>query len=127
MEQRTVSTNEYKEVVNIVAKYIEAIRIGSVEMLVESFHEDSVTYGFANGKLQGGASNPAVDFIKNYGKSPDIEAHIDVLDITPATAIVRVVTGNDAVGFDCDEYLTLLKLDTGWTIIAKAFYQFDNS
>ena len=125
MKQRTVSTNEYKAVANIVAKYIEAIRIGSIDMLAESFHNDSVTYGFVNGELIGGASNPAVDFIKNYGKSPDIDAQIDVLDITPATAIARVVTGNDAVGSDCTEYLTLLKLDTGWSIIAKAFYQFD--
>lgn len=126
MKQRTVSTNEYKDVVNIVTKYIEAIRIGSIHMLTESFHKDSVAYGFVNGELQGGASNPAVDFIKNYGASPEYNAHIDVLDITPATAIARVVTGNDAVGSDCVEYLTLLKLDTGWTIIAKTFYQFDN-
>jgi len=125
MKQRTVSANEYKAVVKVAAKYIEAIRIGSIDMLSESFHKDSVTYGFVDGELMGGASNPAIDFIKNNGKSPDLDAHIDVLDMTPATAIVRVVTGNDAVGAGCDEYLTLLKLNTGWTIIAKAFYQFD--
>ena len=125
MKQRTVSTNEYRAVVNVVAKYIEAIRVGSIEMLAESFHKDSVTYGFVSDELMGGASNPAIDFIKNNGKSPDIDAHIDVLDITPATAVVRVVTENDAVGSGCNEYLTLIKLDTGWTVIAKVFYQFN--
>lgn len=125
MKQKSVSSKEYNDVVHVVAKYIEAIRIGSIDMLNESFHEDSKTYGFVNDELRGGASNPAADFIKDYGKSPDIKAHIDVLDITPATAIVRVVTGDDAVGSPCLEFLTLLKLDTGWTIIAKAFYQFD--
>jgi len=125
MNQRTVSTDEYKAVANVAAKYIEAIRTGSIDMLMETFHKNSVTYGFVDGELRGGASNPAVDFIKNYGASPDLDAHIDVLDITPATAVVRIVTGNDAAGSDCDEYLTLIKLDTGWTIIAKTFYQFD--
>lgn len=125
MNKKPVSTNEYKNVVNVVNNYIEAIRTGSVERLEKTFHKDSVTYGFVNDKLQGGASNPAVDFIKNYGASPDMEAHVDVLDITPATSIVRVVTGSDAADSGCDEYLTLLKLDAGWAIIAKAFYQFD--
>lgn len=125
MEKRLVSGNEYKAVVDVVTQYIEAIRIGSVDMLEKSFHKDSVTYGFVNDQLQGGASNPAVDFIKNYGKSPDMDAHIDVLDMTPTTAIVRAVTGNDAASSGCDEYLTLIKLDTGWSIIAKVFYQYD--
>lgn len=125
MKQRLVSSNEYKAVVKVAEKYIEAIRIGSIDLLAESFHKDSITYGFVDGELRGGASNPAVDFIRKNGKSPDMDAHIDVLDITPATAVVRILTGNDAIGSDCDEYLTLLKLTTGWTIIAKVFYQFD--
>jgi len=126
MEKRIVSINEYEAVVDVVNKYIKAIRVGSIDMLSESFHKDSVTYGFVNNKLLGGSSNPAIDFIKAHGGSPNVKVHIDVLDITPATAIVRVLSGNDAIGSDCDEYLTLLKLDTGWTIIAKAFFQYDN-
>ena len=125
MRQRLVSVDEYRAVVKVVEKYIEAIRIGSIDMLAESFHKDSVTYGFVDNKFVGGTSNPAVDFIKKNGGSPALETHIDVLDITPLTAIVRVVTGNDAIASDCTEYLTLLKLDTGWAVIAKAFYQFN--
>lgn len=118
------SVDGYKDVTDTVAKYIEAIRVGSVEMLAESFHDDSVTYGFVDGSLMGGASNPTADFIRKNGGSPGIDAHIDVLDITPTTAIVRVVTGGDAVGADCSEYLTLVKGDNGWVVIAKVFHQF---
>lgn len=125
MKKRLVSGKEYKAVVDAATRYIEAIRIGSVDMLEASFHKGSVTYGFVNDELQGGNSNPAVDFIKKYGKSPDMDAHIDVLDMTPTTAIVRAVTGNDAASSGCDEYLTLIKQDTEWTIIAKVFYQYD--
>ena len=125
MSQRTVSANEYKDVCSVAAKYVEALRVGSIDMLADIFHEDSVTYGTVNGALVGGAGNPTADFIRNYGKSPGIDAHIDVLDVTPTTAIVRIVMGNDAAGSDCNDYLTLIKLDKGWTVIAKVFHQFD--
>lgn len=125
MNQRTVPVNEYKNVIHVVVKYIEAIRTGNVNMLADSFYKDSVTYGTVDGTLVGGSSNPAVDFIKNYGGSPDLNYHVDVLDITPTTAAVRVVTEKDASSADCSEFLLLIKIEERWTIIAKAFHQFD--
>ena len=125
MKKRTVSASEYNEVINVAAKYVEALRIGSVELLADVFHKNSVTYGTVNGELMGGASNPTADFIKNNGKSPEIISHIDVLDITPSTALVRVVAEKDAVGSDCTEYLTFIKIENSWAVIAKVFHQFD--
>lgn len=87
MNQRTGLTDKYKAIANIVAMYIEAIRIGSIDISMESFHKDSVIYGFVNDALMGGISNPAIDFIKNQGKSSDLDAYINVPDITPATAV----------------------------------------
>lgn len=126
MNQRTVSAEEYNNVVNAAAKYVEALRIGSVEMLAEIFHKNSVTYGTVNGELLGGAGNPTANFIKNYGPSAEIITHIDVLDITPTTAVVRIVMEKDAVGSDCNDYLSFIKLDEGWKIIAKVFHQFES-
>ena len=125
MSQRTVSAHEYKDVYTLAARYVEALRVGSVDMLAEVFHKDCVTYGTVNGQLMGGGSNPTADFINNYGKSPEIVFHIDVLDITPTTANVRIVMEKDAVGSDCNDYLMFIKLDTGWAVIAKVFHQFD--
>lgn len=125
MNQRTVSANEYNEVVNLAAKYVEALRIGSVDMLTDLFHQGCVTYGTVNGELMGGAGNPTVDFINNYGKSSEIVSHIDVLDITPTTAVVRIVIEKDAVGSDCNDYLTFIKINHCWKVIAKVFHQFD--
>ena len=125
MNHRTVSAHDYKEAYNLAAQYVEALRVGSIDMLADIFHKDSVTYGTVNGALMGGAGNPTIDFIKNYGKSPEIVAHIDVLDMTPTTALVRIIMEKDAVGSDCTDYLTLIKLDAGWTVIAKVFHQFD--
>lgn len=125
MNKKNVQAAEYRNVTDVVARYVEAVRTGDIDMLIEPFHKDAVTYGTVDGALVGGASNPGVDFIKRYGKSPDLEFHIDVLDMTPTTAVVRIVTEKDAIGADCIEYQTLVKLDSGWTIMAKFFHQFD--
>ncbi len=126
MNQRTVSAEEYNNVANVAAKYVEALRIGSVDMLAEIFHKDSVTYGTVNGELLGGTGNPTADFIQNYGASPEIITHLDVLDITPTTAVVRIVMEKDAVGSDCNDYLSFIKQEEGWKVIAKVFHQFES-
>ncbi|MBJ7263656.1 MAG: nuclear transport factor 2 family protein [Burkholderiaceae bacterium] len=127
MNQKKASVSEYRNVKDTIAKYIDSLRTGSVDRLTDTFHKNAVTYGTVDGGLVGGAdTNPVADFIRVNGKSPDIEAHIDVLDITPSTAVVRVVTENDAIGTDCIEYLTLIKLSEAWAVVAKVFHQFEN-
>lgn len=125
MSQKMVSVKEYNDVTNVIAKYVEAIKTGNIELLAETFHKSSITCGTVDGAFVGGAgSNPAVEFIKQNGKSPEIVSCIDVLDITPTTAVVRLISEKDAIGSDCTEYLTLIKLDGCWTIIGKVFHQF---
>ncbi len=125
MIKKMVSVNDYEEVQNVAARYVEALRAGDIDMLANIFNKSAVTYGTVDDTLVGGSGNPTVDFIKQNGKSPEIESHIDVLDITPTTAVVRIVLEKDAIGSDCNENLLLLKLDTTWTVIAKVFHQFD--
>lgn len=124
VNQKKVSANDYKEVTNVAAQYVEALRIGSIDMLADIFHKHAVTYGTVNGELVVGTGNPTVDFIKANGKSPEIITHIDVIDITPTTAVVRLVMEKDAIGSDCNENLMLIKRNDGWTVVAKVFHQF---
>ena len=125
MNKNAVPVPECKKITEVVARYVEAIRNGDVDMLADLFHQGAVTYGTVDGRLVGGIGNPAIDFIKKHGASPELNSHVDILGMTPTIAVVRVVTEKDAVGSECAEFLTLLKLDGTWTIIAKAFHQFD--
>lgn len=124
MSQRMASANDYNEVAGIAVKFITSIRTGNIDMLADMFHEKAVAYGTVDGELVGGEGNPAIEFIRKNGKSPEIEYHIDVLDITPSTASVRIIMEKDAIGSDCNANLLLVKLNGGWTVIAKVFYQF---
>lgn len=126
MNQKMVSADEYNEVRNLITNYVEAVKNGDIDMLAEVFHKNSMACGTVNGELVGGiaGSNPTIEFIKQHGKSSQLVYSIDVLDITPTSAMVRVITEKDAIGTDCTEYLTLVKLNEGWTIISKVFHQF---
>ena len=50
---------------------------------------------------------------------------IDVLAITPTTAVVRVDMERDAIGDDYTDFDTLIKLDGTWQIIAKGFPMYE--
>ncbi|HEY5704630.1 MAG TPA: nuclear transport factor 2 family protein [Terrimicrobiaceae bacterium] len=122
---KTVPTQDYEEVVSTVAKYAEGLRIGSVDGVAKAFHKDAVMYGFTNGELLGGPIKNLYDFVEKNGTAPDIKTRIDVLAITPTTAVVRVDMEKDAIGADYTDFHTLIKLDGAWHIIAKVFHMYE--
>jgi hypothetical protein len=118
-------TNDYKDVVATVQKYVDGIRIGSPKTCAEAFYENAVYFGIVNGAVAGGSVQTFYDFLNQNGKAPDVVAHIDVLAITPTTAVVRVDLEKDSIGADYNDYVTLLKVDGIWKVIAKVYHQFE--
>ena len=47
---------------------------------------------------------------------------LDVLAITPTTAVVRVNMEGDAIGADYTDFHTLIKLGDTWPIVAKVYH-----
>ena len=119
---KTVPTKDFEDVVATVTKYVEGLRVGSVADLARAFHKDAVMYGFTNGELLGGPIKSLYDFVEKNGTAPNIKTRLDVLAITPTTAVVRVDMENDAIGADYTDFHTLLKLDDTWQIIAKVYH-----
>ena len=122
---KTVPTQDYEEVVATVAKYVEGLRVGSIDGVSKAFHKDAVMYGFTNGDLLGGPIKNLYDFVKKNGAAPDIQTRLDVLAITPTTAVVRVDMEKDAIGADYTDFHTLIKLDGTWCIIAKVYHMYE--
>lgn len=122
---KTVPTRDYDAVIATASKYVEGLRVGSVKGVAEAFHKDAVMYGFTNGELLGGPIKNLYDFVQKNGKAPDITTRLDVLAITPTTAVVRVDMEKDAIGADYNDFLTLIKLDGTWKVIAKVYHQFE--
>ena len=122
---KTVSTQDYVGVVAAANKYVEGLRVGSVDGVAEAFHKDAMMYGFTNGELLGGPIKNLYDFVEKNGTAPDIKTRIDVLAITPTTAVVRVDMEKDAMGADYTDFHTLIKLGGTWQIIAKVFHMYE--
>ena len=122
---KNVPTQDYEEVVSTVAKYVEGLRVGSADGVAEAFHKDAVMYGLTNGELLGGPIKNLYDFVEKNGAAPDIKTRIDVLAITPTTAVVRVDMEKDAIGADYADFHTLIKLNGTWQIIAKVFHMYE--
>jgi len=123
---KAVPTGEYDAVIAVAQKYVDGLRVGSAASVAEAFHKDAVMYGFTNGELLGGPIANLFDFIEKNGKAPDISTRLDVLAITPTTAVVRVDMEKDAIGADYNDYLTLIRIDGAWKVIAKVYHQFES-
>jgi hypothetical protein len=122
---KTVPTQDFEDVVETVAKYVDGLRVGNIPSLTQAFHKDAVMYGFTNGELLGGPIKNLYEFVEKNGTAPDIKTRIDVLAITPTTAVVRVDMENDAIAADYADFHTLIKLDGTWQIIAKVYHMYE--
>jgi hypothetical protein len=122
---KTVSIQDYDAVLSSASKYAEGLRTGSIAVTRDAFHSDAIMYGFNDGALVGGPISNLYDFVENFGSAPEMSTRLDVIAITPTTAVVRVDMENDAIGRDYIDFLTLIKLEGAWKVIAKAFHQFD--
>jgi len=122
---KTVPTTDYNAVVETASKYVEGLRTGSVATIEEAFHKEAVMYGYTNGQLLGGPISNLYKFVETNGKAPDITTRLDILAITPTTAVVRIDMEQDAMGADYNDYLTLIKIDGTWKVIAKVYHQFE--
>ncbi|MDT3313521.1 nuclear transport factor 2 family protein [Pseudomonas sp. rhizo66] len=122
---KAVPTAEYTAVIATANQYVEGLRIGDAQGVAQAFHKEAVMYGFTNGELLGGPIKNLFDFVEKNGAAPHISTRLDVLAITPTTAIVRVDLETDAIGADYNDYLTLIKIGGTWKVIAKVYHQFE--
>src|SRR5438067_749309 len=100
---KAVATHDYNAVIATASRYVEGLREGSVATIKQAFHEEAVMYGFTNGQLLGGPISNLYSFVESNGKAAEITTRLDVLAITPTTAVVRVDMEKDAIGADYND------------------------
>lgn len=123
---KEVSVDDYNAVLEAANNYVEGLRTGDADTVAKAFHKEAIMYGLAGGKtLLGGPIGNLYDFVRRNGSAPEIKTHMDVLAITPTTAVVRIDMEKDAIGADYNDYITFIKLDGRWQAIAKVFHQFN--
>ncbi len=103
-----------------VKKYLEASNKGDSSIMAPYFHKDAVIFWGGNEPDEHGHEiGGFFDFIDESGADTDKNPpfHIDILDITPTTAVTKVVEVWQ--GKTYTDYHTFVKTPEGWKITAK--------
>ena len=121
---KIIPTSEYEAVLGAVRYYIDSLVGADRESLDRAFHKDATMTGWSpDGSLASGSYRALHGYFETYGPAKDLKTHLDVLAITPSTAVVRVdIEGAPDAPYT--DFHTLLKVDGGWKIIAKAFHAY---
>jgi Putative lumazine-binding len=121
---KVIPTAEYDAVKNALAGYLEGLERGNWERITDSFWDDAIMYGFTADGLLGGTYRNLEGYVDQFGAAPQSKTHLDVLALTPSTAVVRIDMEGAADGTDYTDFHTLIKQDGVWKVIAKAFHQY---
>jgi Putative lumazine-binding len=121
---KLITSAEYDDVIAAAHCYIEAMEQGSSKRAKERFHPGGGIYGYVDGEFKGGSIS---NFFKYLDESPQghkMKAHLDVIAITPSTAIVKVEVEMDPPETDYTDFMAMVKLDGSWQIVAKIFHSY---
>jgi hypothetical protein len=125
---KTVPTTEYDAVIATANIYTEGLRVGRPEVVAQAFYKDAVMYGFISPPkpdMLAGPIDKLYKFVSENGGAPNIKPRNDILAITQTTAVVRIDMKGDAFDADYTDFLTLIKVEDGWQVIAKVFHKYE--
>ncbi|EFR02911.1 hypothetical protein MGYG_05912 [Nannizzia gypsea CBS 118893] len=120
---KPVSTKEKQAVLKAAQYYVDGLITGKVDHSRKGFHPNAGMYGWIDGNLKTAPIQELFDMIVERGCTPELIYNLDILAITPSTAIVEVDSELENGGFR--DHLALVKVDGEWKTVAKLFHIYD--
>jgi hypothetical protein len=124
---KQVDVQQLAELRQIGDKYAQGIASSSRAILSQVFHKDAIIFGNAWGSLMGGHIEKLYDAVEGHGPSPNMTYHVDVLSVTPTSAVLRVHLDNLVTGYGYEDNLSLIKDEDKWSIVCKIFQEFKST
>jgi hypothetical protein len=121
---KVIPTAEFDAVKAALNGYLEGLEQGTWNRITDSFWDDATMYGFTAEGLTEGTYKNLEGYVQQFGAAPDSRVHVDVLAITPSTAVVRIDMEGAADGTDYTDFHALIKQNGEWKVIAKLFHQY---
>ena len=121
---KQITSAEYDAVIATASCYVDAMKQGSSKRAKEGFHPDGCIYGYVDGEFKGGSIFNMFDFLDQCTEGFKIKAHLDVLSITPTTAIVKTEVEMEPPETDYTDYFGMVKIDGKWQIVSKIFHSY---
>jgi hypothetical protein len=128
LEKPPVADDVRAAVIDHVEKYVRSLLQPDMETLRQCFHNDGGTiFGVMGNTLAGGPIQALYDIMDRDGGFATLESTVQILAITPTTAVVQVLLFQEAPRYEVTDSLSLVRLPSGdWTIVNKVFemYQY---
>lgn len=121
---KQIPSSEYDAVIATAQCYIDAMAKGSSQRAKEGFHPDGGIYGYVEGEFKGGPISVFFDYLDSLPEGQKMKAHMDVLAITPSTAIVKIEAEMEPPESDYSDFMAMVKVDGKWQIVAKIFHSY---
>jgi hypothetical protein len=122
---KPATSGDRAEIEAVVWTYLDGLHEGDTEKLGSAFHPVSHLYGIDDkGNVTDLPRDKWLEAVKSRpsGKSQGLKRHDRIVEIDqsgPATAFVKVECALPPRFFV--DYLTLIKTNEGWRVVAKAF------
>jgi hypothetical protein len=121
---KQITSAEYDAVIETARCYVDAMEQGSSQRAKEGFHADGGIYGYVDGEFKGGSISNFFDYLDQNPQGHKMKAHLDVLAITPSTAIVKIEVEMEPPETDYSDFMAMVKVDGKWQIVAKVFHSY---
>lgn len=119
-----VNVEEIRVLKQIADKYALGLRTSSRQVLGEIFHKDAIIYGEFVGARTDGPIENLYQAIEARGPTNNMTHEVDVVSLTPSSAVLRVHLANHAGDLAFEDNLSLIKKNGDWKIVCKIFEGF---
>ena len=120
---KPTSTKDKEEVLKAARYYVDGLKTGDIDHSRQGFHKNAGMYGWLGDELKTTPIQGLFDMIVERGCTPELISHLDIIAMTPTTAIVEVDSEMDNEGFR--DHLAMVKIDGRWQTVAKLFHIYE--
>ena len=119
--------SEYEAVEKAAEKFVKSVAEGNSKYARELFVDEAVLFGYLDGDLEHGSIEQFYDNVDNVAAGNEFKGRIDVILLEETLAVVRVLEESWGGRIDFTDVLLMLKMDSEWKAVAKAYNQNSNT
>ena len=114
--------DDERAIVDTVRSYVEAMCAADEDRLASAWHERTCSIGHFDGKLEWDDRAAFAAAVRAAVTEPVVDPHWHIHETKIVGDMAFVHVEDDWLGLRFDDFLTLLRHDDRWLIVAKVFH-----
>lgn len=121
MNNSAIAVSDYRAITEVVQLYIDGAKNGKSDTMKYAYHKDATIYGYLGPDLLSGSIQQLFAWVDKNDPANDLQAEVASIDIVGSIAIVNLELDN-WLGYRFTDVFSLVKVDSEWKIMSKAFH-----